>query len=253
MARVANKTAPKAKKVPKADAGVAKRALRKATASAEVKVKSLVGTIEKQIEAAAKREAAAKAKLRDVRDRAAKSGTKAAKAAVIKARAAVREAVAQGSALKQELRKAKVEQRVQETLAKAVAAEQRAAAKIAEMEKKLEARARKDLSAAVARFEAGWLKARKALDVKKLKSIAKKEVEQARKVKKSLESKVKAMIKESTSTRRPKATKADASAKPVVKRGRPPKAAAEDTAEAPKRRGRPPKAKAAAAPATPEA
>src|SRR5690606_40845003 len=85
MARVANKTAPKAKKVPKAEAGVAKRAPRKAAASAEVKVKSLVGTIEKQIEAAAKKEAAAKAKLQDVRDRAAKNGTKAAKAAVIKA------------------------------------------------------------------------------------------------------------------------------------------------------------------------
>src|SRR5690606_8995797 len=238
MARVANKTAPKAKKVPKAEAGVAKRAPRKAAASAEVKVKSLVGTIEKQIEAAAKKEAAAKAKLQDVRDRAAKNGTKAAKAAVIKARAAVREAAAQRSALKQDLRKAKVEQRVQETLAKAVAAEHKAAAKVAEVEEKLEARGRKDLNSAIAKFEAGRRKAGKGLGNKKLRSIAQKEADKARKVKKSLESKVKTMVKESTSTRKPKAAKAtrapksDASAKPVAKRGRPPKAAAAKPAAA---------------------
>lgn len=209
MARVANKTAPKAKKVSKAETGAAKRAPRKAAASAEVKVKSLVGTIEKQIAAAAKKEAAAKAKLQDVRDRAAKTGTKAAKAAVIKARAAVREASAQGSALRQDLRKAKIDQRVQETLAKAVEAEHKAAARIAELEKKLEARARKDLGSAIAKFEAGWLKARKALDIKKLKAIAKKEADKAQKTKKALEAKVKTIAKEAAPRKaKPKAAKA---------------------------------------------
>lgn len=133
---------------------------------------SALATTRKTVTQQAAKLAKARAQVKTMRSKAAESGTKAAQAALVKAREIVRKEAAELDQVRSRLRGLTAEQKAMKLLVAQERIEARAQERLEKARKAVENRRQRDFSTALGKFEKRWQKRRAAADQRKLKNSA---------------------------------------------------------------------------------
>ena len=129
-----------------------------------------VAAVKKAVAQHSAKLATARAQVKALRAKAIKEGTKAAKAALLKARDKARSEQKALAQVKDKARIALAEQRVSKVEMRKVQVEKRALARVDGVRKTIEKRRSGDLANALKKYEERWLKRRRAADARKIKA-----------------------------------------------------------------------------------